>query len=244
MRRWRRFGADRLYVTAANGRRVGVVDLQSGEVSVDLPVLEDGVRRAAQEYLRSDVAELVLPLDDADDLGALDDLDLADAAGTAEERRERGGSVRTRLERLGEEGWQVVHAVPLGRQGDVVEHLLIGPGGIFTVTGRAHPGETIRVDGRTMLVSDRPVPYLRDARLAAGRVQRLLREAVGSQLSVRAVIVLQGVIDMAAGAAPGDALVVARQEVPGVFRHFPERLEPARIDAVAAIARQRTTWAR
>jgi len=244
VRRWRRFGADRLYVTADNGMRVGVIDLQSGEVSVDMPVLEDGVRRAAQAYLRSDVTELILPLDAAREFASVDVLDSLDGRVGADDRRERGGTVRTRLERLTDEGWRVVHAVPLGRQGNVVEHLLIGPGGIFTVTEYSHPGEEIRVNGRMIEVSGQPVPYLRDSRLEAGRVQRLLREAVGSQLSVRAVLVLQGIVDLAVETTPEDALVVARYDVPRVFRHFPERLEPARIDAIAAIARQRTTWAR
>jgi hypothetical protein len=245
VRRWRRFGADRLYVTAESGQRVGVVDLQSGEVSVDLPVLEEGVRRAAQAYLRSDVTELVLPFGLADDLAALDAMDgAADDAEAGTRLGERGGSVRVRLERLTQEGWHVVHAVPLGRQGTVVEHLLIGPGGIFSVTAHAHPGEHIHIHDRTIDVEGRAVPYLRDARLEATRVQGVLRSAVGSELSVRAVLVLQGILDMVPGTQPEDALVVARHDVPRVFRRFPERLEAARVDAIAAIARQRTTWAR
>jgi hypothetical protein len=245
VRRWRRFGADRLYVTAESGKRVGVVDLQSGEVSVDMPVLEEGVRRAAQAYLRSDVTELVLPFGSTVDLALMEALDDEDAGGEGDPHAgERGGSVRGRLERLTQEGWHVVHAVPLGRQGTVVEHLLIGPGGIFSITSHAHPGVLIRIHDRTIDVDGRPVPYLRDARLEATRVQGVLRSAVGSELSVRAVLVLQGIVEMRTDAQPEDALVVARHDIPGVFRRFPGRLEPARVDAVAAIARQRTTWAR
>jgi hypothetical protein len=245
VRRWRRFGADRLYVTAESGKRVGVVDLQSGEVSVDMPVLEEGVRRAAQAYLRSDVTELVLPFGSTVDLALMEALDDEDAGGEGDPHAgERGGSVRGRLERLTQEGWHVVHAVPLGRQGTVVEHLLIGPGGIFSITSHAHPGVLIHIHDRTIDVDGRPVPYLRDARLEATRVQGVLRSAVGSELSVRAVLVLQGIVEMRTDAQPEDALVVARPDIPGVFRRFPGRLEPARVDAVAAIARQRTTWAR
>lgn len=243
VRRWRRFGADRLYVTAESGQRVGVIDLQSGEVSVDLPVLEDGVRRAAQAYLRSDVTEFVLPFGSDVDLASLDAMDEA-GADAGPHPGERGGSVRSRLERLTQEGWHVVHAVPLGRQGTVVEHLLIGPGGIFSITSHAHPGERIHIHDRAIDVDGRAVPYLRDARFEATRVQAVLRSAVGSELSVRAVLVLQGILETAPGPQPEDALVVARHDVPRVFRHFPQRLEPARADAIAAIARQRTTWAR
>lgn len=248
VRRWRRYGADRLYVTGESGARLGCVDLQSGEVIIDQPAAEAGVRRAAQAYLRADVTELVLPLTLDKQLGTLDALDgpPSDGSGSAAEhaRRERGGSVRTRLDRLTQEGWQVVHGVPLGRQGTVVDHLLLGPGGIFTVTERAHPGRRVRVEGRSIELDGRPVPYLRDARLEAARVQGLLRAAVGSQLRVRGVLVLQGVLDLRTDEQPDEPLVVARHDVPGIFRGLPERLEAPRVDAVAAIARQRTTWQR
>lgn len=248
MRRWRRYGADRLYVTGESGARLGCVDLQSGEVIVDQPAAEAGVRRAAQAYLRADVTELVLPFSLDKHVGSLDALDgppvQPSGSPAPSGRRERGGSVRTRLDRLTQEGWQVVHGVPLGRQGTVVDHLLLGPGGIFTVTERAHPGRHVRVGRRSIEVDGRPVPYLRDVRLEAARVQGLLRSAVGSQLGVRAVLVIQGDLDVCPDAQPEEALVVARHDVPGIFRDLPERLEAPRVDAIAAVARQRTTWQR
>ena len=66
VRRWQRYGADRLFVMGDTGARVGSVDLRSGEVTVDLPTLESGLRRAAQEFLRADSDELVLRLPEVD----------------------------------------------------------------------------------------------------------------------------------------------------------------------------------
>ncbi|MBO0899460.1 NERD domain-containing protein [Cellulomonas sp. zg-ZUI199] len=247
VRRWRRYGADRLYVTHETGARVGSVDLQSGEVVADDPVLEARVRRAAQAYLRSDVPELVLPVTSA--LASIDALEgVGPGAWPGEDedhpRGERGSPVGSRLERLAEEGWQVLHDVPLGRQGTVVEHLLLGPGGIWTVTERRHPGSHVRVAGRTLQVDGRALPYLRDARLEAGRVQGLLQSAGCAGVSVRAVLVVTGDLDRDVQDPPQDALVVARHEVPNVFRRLPERLDPARVPAIAQVARRRTTWAR
>ncbi|WP_448058956.1 nuclease-related domain-containing protein [Cellulomonas hominis] len=276
VRRWRRYGADRLYVTADSGIPLGCVDLTSGEVIVDVPSAEEHVRLAAQAYLRADVTELVLPFD-ADEEGNLKGAGVvvphawrgerptvvpADPGGGRAVGRElttgagsaagpvtagtvppgigRGGSLRARLDRLAREDWRVVRDIPLGRQGTVVEHLLIGPGGIFTVTERAHVGSTVSVGRRSMRVDDRPVSYLRDARLEAGRVQSLLRAAVGSQVSVRAVLVVQGTLEMAD--PPEDAFVVARHAVPAVFRLQPLRLEPRRVDALTTVARRRSTW--
>jgi len=67
---------------------------------------------------------------------------------------------------------------------------------------------------------------------------------VGSPLTVHAVLVLQRIVDMAPGERPDDVLVMARSDVPGSFLNLLERIEPPRVDAIAAIARQRTTWSR
>jgi hypothetical protein len=42
------------------------------------------------------------------------------------------------LESLGSRGWHVVHDASLGRGN--VDHILIGPGGVFTVETKSHPG--------------------------------------------------------------------------------------------------------
>lgn len=252
VRRWRRYGADRLYVTQETGARVGSVDLQSGEVVVDDPLLESGLRRAAQAYLRADVAELALALPAAGG-GALDPDDESalqawlggedwDAVNLAAIRGERGSSVRTRLERLGDEGWQVVHDVPLGRQGSLVEHLLIGPAGIFTVGERRHPGQHVVVEGRTLCVDGRSMSYLRDARLEATRVQGALLAAACAAITVRGVVVIQGNLEVRTVQPAHDAFVVARPDVQTVFRAMPVRLDAARIAAIAHVARQRQTW--
>lgn len=236
-------------MTHETGARVGSVDLQSGEVVADDPVLEARVRRAAQAYLRSDVPELVLPV--TSELASIDALGvpgvhawLGDDEDDDHRRGERGSPVGVRLDRLADDGWQALHDVPLGRQGTVVEHLLIGPGGIFTVTERRHPDCHVRAAARTLHVDGHAVSYLRDARLEASRVQGLLHSAGCAGVSVRAVLVITGDLERDVQDPPQDALVIARHEVPNVFRRLPERMDPARVSAVAQVARRRTTWAR
>lgn len=229
VRRWRRYGADRLFVMGDTGARVGSVDLRSGEVTVDLPTLESGLRRAAQEFLRSDSEELVLRLPDID----LDDPGVDP------------GPVGTRLDRLTAYAWHVQHNVPMGRQGDVIEHLLIGPGGVYTVTVRSHPGATVVVDTHVVRVDGRATSYVRDARLEARRARALLADAVGSQVVVRPVVVIEeaGALDLAPTTMPDDVLVLDGADVPGLFPRVPARLSADLIDRLAAAARARSTWA-
>jgi hypothetical protein len=58
------------------------------------------------------------------------------------DRHDRGAvgeeQVGRLLEGLGERGWRVVHDASFGRGN--VDHILIGPGGVFTVETKSHPG--------------------------------------------------------------------------------------------------------
>jgi len=244
VRRWRRYGADRLFVTHETGARVGSIDLQSGEVVVEEPELEDGLRRAAQEFLRGDGNEIQLPLP-RQPFGEPERTALVAWLGTPDESRvERGAPLRTRLERLYAEGWHVIHDVPLGRQGTVVEHLLIGPGGIRTVAQRSEPGEHVVVEGRSMTVDGVPVGHLHAARMESARVQGLLLRAGCADVAVRSIVVVRGTLTHDGAPDPHGALVVTRAGLPRAIRAMPAALEPDRVAAIAHVARQRATWGR
>ncbi|WP_454049772.1 NERD domain-containing protein [Cellulomonas sp. Marseille-Q8402] len=294
VRRWRRYGADRLYVTADTGAPLGSVDLATGEVALEADAaalegsgLEEAVRGAAQAYLRADLPELVLPasavlpaegpaVGPADDPArprgrrARRDPDEAapavapapepaeapaprgrhradDLVSPREDAEPRGAheTLCDRLDRLILAGWHVLHDVPVGRQGTVVAHLLVGPPGAFAVAerpaGLAGP-ERYVLDGRHLSADGQGVVDLRDVRLTAARAGSLLRAAVGTPVSVRGVLVVPGTV-VVREPAPYDALVLADESVPDVFTAMPARWTPGRVDAVAAIARRRSTWA-
>jgi hypothetical protein len=70
------------------------------------------------------------------------------------ERRDRGATgeehVGGLLEQLSDGGWEVIHDATLGRGN--VDHILIGPAGVFTVETKSHPGPVRvgRVHGGTL----------------------------------------------------------------------------------------------
>ncbi|NMR19760.1 nuclease-related domain-containing protein [Cellulomonas fimi] len=240
MRRWHRFGVDFLVATADTGARVGWVDLRSGEVVVERPMLEDSLRLAAQEYLRADVHEIVLPVPRRAALDAFDAYVTVpdDAADDA------SGSVAARLERLVAEGWLVLHDVPVGRQGAVLDHLLIGTGGVFAIRVHAHPDAHVVMSRTSVEVDGRPTSYLRDARLEQARVQQVLGAAAGLHVEVRPVVVLDTDVPpvLAGDALPDAALVLGRTDVPQLFREVPPRLAATRVEAIRAAAGRRSTW--
>jgi hypothetical protein len=85
-------------------------------------------------------------------------------------------AVGTELARLSDD-WVVLHALPLGT-GATIDHLVAGPGGVFIVNTRHHPGQTVWASQRAFLVAGIRHPYIRNMEYEMGRAERLLSAAV------------------------------------------------------------------
>ena len=155
-------------------------------------------------------------------------------------------TVGARLERLVGEGWWVLHAVPVGTRGSDIDHVLMGPGGVYTVNTKSHPGKKIWVSPHRVLVDGHKVEYLRNSRFEADRSRRLLTAALGWEPPVRAALVLlTGTLipDVTIkDGGPEDVLILDRMDVPRIFKRSPQRLTPEGVAEVFEIARRSTTW--
>jgi hypothetical protein len=151
------------------------------------------------------ISHWVLPLVDRHDRGA-----------TGEEQ------VGELLEGLGERGWRVVHDASLGRGN--VDHILIGPGGVFTVETKSHPGP-VRV-GR-----------MHGSVLGQAQAQRKAIEAIVEEHVEPLVVFSRAWVDRPLSRRKGVRVVPARMLLGYVDRQ-PERLdEQAVARAHARLAR-------
>jgi hypothetical protein len=103
-------------------------------------------------------------------------------------------AVAAQLTKLGPE-WRVLHAVRVGERGSDIDHVAIGPGGVFTVNAKHHPHTKVWVGGDTFIVGGHRVDYIRNSRHEARRAGRLLAEHVGFPVSVSGVIAVMGAHD-------------------------------------------------
>jgi hypothetical protein len=141
-------------------------------------------------------------------------------------------------------GWHRIEAVDLGDRRRPVEHVIVGPGGVFVVTAAVHLDDRIWIRGDGFVVNGEWMPYLRETRREVGRVDRVLSTAVGVAVSVRGVVVL--VADPARCAIkhqPDDLHVAA----PGTLRTWlasrPAGLDGATVDRNHALLRRSSAWA-
>lgn len=308
--RWRKYGKDRLYVTAEDGTKLGHHDLVTGQ---DLILVPD---RAAELYdaladWRADVphptvqgtaaaAGTVMPVDvpgrrpaeplpadaanqppgaadapaDVPTKATWEDLAARRAGEMAREQAvalKHAAPVRTMLARVlgvhtderawrigadGEEKvaaqlvklsrkdprWQYLHAIPVGENGSDIDHLVIGPGGVFSLNAKHHPNSKVWVGGNTLMINGQRQPYIRNSRHEARRASKLLTAACGFPVGVTGVVVPVGADDVTVRAQPDDVRVVYRRALAQWLRDQPGALTREQVEAIFTAARRSTTW--
>lgn len=154
-----------------------------------------------------------------------------------------GSCTRGVLDRL-DERWKVVHAVPL-RRGGGFDHVVTGPGGVFTVAVKEHPGARLLVQGDSFLVGRRTTRYVPVCRSEGGHAARLLTDAAGFNVLVTAVIVVGSarLLDVDSQPADGDVVVLARRRLARWLTSRPAVFDAAQVEAIFARARRSDVWA-
>ncbi len=138
--------------------------------------------------------------------------------------------------------WRVLHSIPVGRDGADIDHLVIGPGGVFTLNAKHHPGGRIWVAGDTLMVNGVRQPYVRNSRHEALRAGRLLSSACGFPVRVTGLVVLVNAGDIVVKRPPDGVHVVPRRRVRRWLRRQGECLDEASVDRVYETARRPATW--
>ena len=89
-------------------------------------------------------------------------------------------------------GWSVLHGITRNARGTDVDHLLIGPGGIFSINAKFHEGKKVWLSEHAIWVGGKATHHLRDARSEATKVKELLDAAYPSPREVTPVVVIAG----------------------------------------------------
>jgi Nuclease-related domain len=148
--------------------------------------------------------------------------------------------VARRLGKLND-AWRVLHAVPVGDRGADIDHVVIGPGGVFTLNTKNHRGKRVWTAQRSLLVDGQRTDYLRNSRYEATRAARLLSSAAGFDVPVDPVIVVLAE-KLTVKHQPDGVHVVAHDNVAHWLSRLPQRLTPHAVAQIFNVARRDTTW--
>jgi len=141
--------------------------------------------------------------------------------------------------------WRVLHSVPVGSRGSDIDHVVIGPGGVFTINTKHHPDASIWVYHDTFKVNGYNKHYVTNARFEAKRASNALTKTTGIGLTVTAIIAVVGDhkgFNVKAQPADGKVYVPGgKYLVPWLLRHAPI-LRPDQVETIFEQARRSTTW--
>jgi hypothetical protein len=88
-------------------------------------------------------------------------------------------------------GWHVLHAIPVSRSGTDIDHVIVGSFGVVTVNTKTTKTR-VWVGEYGMTVGGKTVDYLRKSRAEARRAAQALTRATRIEVPVRPVIVFTG----------------------------------------------------
>lgn len=150
-------------------------------------------------------------------------------------------AVAERLAGLSPE-WTVLHSVPVGTRGSDIDHVVIGPGGVFTINTKFHEDADVWVGAHRLLVNGQKTDHLRNARFEASRVAKLLTRTTETPVAASGIIALVGVKRMTVKNRPADVAVLRDRELVRWLHRRPEVLVPDVRARVARIAARSSTW--
>ena len=148
--------------------------------------------------------------------------------------------VSSALDRLGSR-WRVLHSVPAGAAGSGVDHVLIGPAGIFTIMSRNHRGSGVNVAGDTVVASGRQQTWVPDARHGAQQAQEALSAHPDLAASVFPTIVVVGA-HLSVSHAPDHVSVVDSASLVEWLGTLPPRLAQTQVVAAYDVLRWSDAW--
>ena len=149
-------------------------------------------------------------------------------------------AVASALDQL-DPAWTVLHSVPIGSGTADIDHIVIGPGGVFTISTTHHEGKKVWAGGNVLTVNGQKTEHIRNARHEATGVAERLR-MVGAQVAVTPLIVVVGAASVAEGKKPAAVEVLA---VERLYRWLDKQRVvhgPKAVAYYAQLAEQRTTW--
>lgn len=147
------------------------------------------------------------------------------------------------LETLGPE-WSVLHSVPIGAGTKDVDHLLVGPAGVFAINTKHHRGSRIWVGDYVLRVNNSNTPHLKAARSDAQDAARRLTKAAGYRVEVTSVIAIVGEssISDARRGSRLDPVVVSSRELVEWLRQRNRRISDAEVHHLRLVTEEPQTW--
>lgn len=146
------------------------------------------------------------------------------------------------LNALRRQGWRVLHSVQWPSKSDI-DHLVIGPSGVFTINSKFHKGKAVWYGDHAITVNRAPTRHIAVSEHEARRTSRTLSDHCGFLVPVRPVIAIVGAAKVSVKNAAPPVLVIDGASVRTALSGLAPVLPPERVEQIFSVARRGATWA-
>jgi len=145
------------------------------------------------------------------------------------------------LDRLGPE-WSVLHALPVESGLADIDHLVVGPAGVFVVATKNHSGLNVWASQRTLMVAGMRQPHIRNMEYEMGRAERSLSAAAGSAIEVSGILAMVAAKSVVVREKHRDVAVLSSGQIVGWLQRHKRVLTPAQVSHISTAASLASTW--
>jgi nuclease-like protein len=140
------------------------------------------------------------------------------------------------------DGWHVIHSVVVRKGGGDIDHIVVGPPGVFTLNAKHHVGKTVRVSESEYRVDGGRRDYLDKAISEGTNASSRLSSACSFYVPAYPVLVVVGVAGLRIDAQPRGIHVVDCDGIVEWLRSLPPVLNQHQAASIAERAGNPATW--
>jgi Nuclease-related domain len=149
--------------------------------------------------------------------------------------------VGTILDSLGAE-WIVLHALPKDIGSSEINHLVIGPGGVFAVATKNHSGLDVWASERTFMAEGIKYPYIRNLEYEIGAAEQMLSTAAGRPIEISGILAVVTPKSLEVPDQHRDVAIVPASDLIRWLGSRPRIFSKNEINTISAAASLASTW--